>query len=422
MTIIQKVRSKNVFSRSITFLIVFSMLFSTALPKAYAADLLNIHMIDVGQGDAIFIQYQSYEILIDAGENNMGSRVADYVKPKLKGNLDLVIATHPDSDHIGGMDIVLSQLKVDKIIDSGMSYTTQTYKDYWSEVGKQVKNGAVYLEDSDMNISLGNGLKLEVIETGDDNGSKNNNSVLSKLSFGKVSILLTGDMESEVEEKILTRNLQADMLKAGHHGSRSSSSASFIEKVAPQCTLISAGLNNKYGHPHPETISNFESRNILYYVTSNLGDIVVATDGNTFTVEGKTYTGHSDGTVIDNPGDGTTTPTDPGTTTPTTPNDIKITNIDPKVESVSIKNSSDKAVDLSGWYVLSTVGGQSYSFPDNYKIEAGQTVKIVSGSAAKTNSENALVWTKAYVWSDSYDPGELYNEKNVLVSSFGVAE
>lgn len=416
------VSNKNVFRKSIALVLAFGMIFSTAVQKSYAADQLKIHMINVGQGDAIFIQYQGYEVLIDAGENNMGTRVVDYIKPKIQGDLDLVIATHPDSDHIGGMDTVLSQIKVDKIIDSGMNYTTQTYNDYWNEVNRQVKNGAIYTEDADMTLTFGNDLKFEIIETGDNNGSKNNNSVISKLIFGNVSCLLTGDMESEVEKEILDRNLKSDILKAGHHGSRSSSSNEFLDKVMPQSALISAGLNNKYGHPHPETISNYESRNIPYYVTATAGDIVVTTDGNTYTINGKTFTGHTDGSPIGNPDDGSTTPTDPGTTTPTDPtasSKLEITAIDLQEESVLIKNNSSQAVDMSGWYIFSTVGGQYYSFPDGYSLGAGQTVKIVSGAAASSNTGGALVWTKSYIWSNTYDPGELYNANDVLISSYG---
>ncbi len=417
------VSNKNVFRKSIALVLAFGMIFSTAIQKSYAVDQLKIHMINVGQGDAIFIQYQGFEVLIDAGENNMGERVVDYIKPKIQGDLDLVIATHPDSDHIGGMDTVLSQIKVDKIIDSGMNYTTQTYRDYWNEVNRQVQNGAVYSEDADMTVSFGNDLKFEIIETGDDNGSKNNNSVLSKMSFGNVSCLLTGDMESEVEKEILGRDLKADILKAGHHGSRSSSSNEFLDKVAPQCVLISAGLNNKYGHPHPETITNYQSRNIPYYVTSSLGDIVVTTNGSTFTIDGKTYTGHSDGAPIENPDDGTTIPTIPtNPTDPTTSSKLEIIAINPKEESVLIKNNSVQLVDLSGWYIFSTVGEQHYSFPDGYTIGAGQTIKVVSGAAAKSNVGDALIWTKAYIWSDVYDPGELYNESNVLISSYGAMQ
>jgi beta-lactamase superfamily II metal-dependent hydrolase len=382
-----------------------------------------------------FLFSQGFEVLIDAGENNMGNRVVDYVKPKLQGNLDLVIATHPDSDHIGGMDTVLSQIKVDKIIDSGMNYTTQTYNDYMSEVNKQVNNGATYSGDSDMRITIGTGAVLDIIETGDNNGSKNNNSVVSKLTIGNVSCLLTGDMESEVEKEILDKDLKADILKAGHHGSRSSSSTAFLDKVAPQCALISAGVNNKYGHPHPETINSYETRNIPYYVTASLGNIELTTDGNSFTVGGKTYTGHSDGTPVtpdpgttpvepEEPTDPGTTPVDPGTepSDPVTQGNMVITNVDSKAESVTLKNNSNKTIDLTGWYIFSTVGEQYYTFADGYKLEAGMSVQVLSGSAARAGTADDLIWTKSNVWADKNDPAELYDAGNNLIASFNASK
>lgn len=410
------------------FLAVGLMITPIAQVPVYAAQAsLELHMIDVGQGDAIFIQYQNFDILIDAGENNMGSRVVDYISPKLKGNLDLVIATHPDSDHIGGLDTVLSQFKVNKIIDSGMTHTSVTYKDYMREVNAQVQKGATYLEDSDMTIPVGPNASLEIIETGDDNGSKNNNSVVAKLQIGKVSCLLTGDMEAEVEHKVLDRNLKSDIIKVGHHGSRSSSSSDFIAKVEPQAALISAGYNSKYGHPHPETVGLLNQLNIPYFLTSVVGHVVMTTNGTTFDLGGKTFTGHSDGTTGGtNPGGeepgGGETPNPGGGETPnpgTGAAKIVIDSLDVKAESVTLKNTGNTTADLAGWTLLSTVGNQKFVFAEGQKLEPGKSLVIVSGKAYNMTGNNVLQWTKSNVWSDSYDPAELYNEKDEKIAEWG---
>ena len=163
---------KKVFTSILSLFMAFALFLAPVkVNAATGSDLLKVHYIDVGQGDSIYIQYKDYDILIDAGDNNMGDRAVNFLKPLIKGNLELVIATHPDADHIGGMDTVLKSFKANKIIDTPMSGTSITYSDYLKQVNSQVKNGAVYSGDSDMTINISNGVKLDIIETGDNNGS-----------------------------------------------------------------------------------------------------------------------------------------------------------------------------------------------------------------------------------------------------------
>lgn len=425
----KKILSK-VLSVTLALTLVGTSINTLKVNAASKDNLLKVNYIDVGQGDSIFIQYKDYEILIDAGENNMGQRVVNYIKPLVKGNLDLVIATHPDSDHIGGMDVVLQNFKVNKIIDSGWPSTTNTYKDYMTEVNKQVKNnGAVYSKKSNTTLTIDNDVKLDIFDQGSGFKTNNNNSVVSKLTYNNVGFMLQGDAEKEVEEVLLDRNLKADVLKAGHHGSRTASSLDFVKAVDPQFVVISCGLNNKFGHPHQEALSTYDSLNLPYYRTDKLGSIVVDTDGTNINVNGK-YVGKGKTGSRDSegPSDNPTIPTDPTDSTepakptkpeiPPTVSGLHIQNIDAANEIATIVNDSQAEVDLTGWYLVSTVGNQIYNFPKGYKLGAGESVQVVSGRNA-ANGDRMLKWSGAYIWDNNNDPGELYDSSGNLVSSFG---
>lgn len=364
----------------------------------------QVHFIDVGQGDSIYIKHGSYDILIDAGDNNKGQDVVNYLKPLVDGNLELVIGTHPDADHIGGLDVVLQNFKTNYIMDSGMYHTTKTYADYMREVNAQVENGATYKPDEDMRFNIGNGVYLDIIETGDENGSKNDNSVLSKLVVGDVKILLTGDMEEHTEHKILNKDLDVDVLKAGHHGSRTSSSPEFLDVVTPKATIISVAETNRYNHPHQETLDKFTDRNIDQYMTKDLGSILLTTDGSTYTINGKTYKSENDGSTTPDPKPSVA--------------DVRIDNIDARAEVATITNYSSDSVDLTGWSLLSTVGNQRFYFPDNFVLQSGESVKVVAGRNSGSGYDE-IKWSGSYIWSNSYDPGELYNAEGSLMSEFG---
>ncbi len=246
---------------------------------------LQVHFIDIGQGDSTLIIYDDFHILIDGGNNGAEDILLNYLEAVGVDDLEIVVATHPDADHIGGLAEVLQTYSVDLIIDSGEAHTSQTYKAYLKQVEEQKQLGAQYLEDDDLVFELADGVTFEVIETGDDNGDRNNNSVVTKLTYNDVAFLFTGDMESDVEKKILSRDLDVDILKAGHHGSKTSSSMAFLEVVKPKTVVISAGKNNTYGHPHPVLLNRLKAYTEDIYVTADLGHIVITTDGQTYEVE-----------------------------------------------------------------------------------------------------------------------------------------
>ena len=261
-------------------------------PEVDALAELYIHFIDVGQADAILIDNGGYEVLIDAGNNKDGKTVVQEIKPYVDGNLELMIATHPDADHIGGLDTVLENYQVDEVIDGGATKSTVTYKEYFQAV--QDEPDCILSYDEDCTIDLGGTAKLDIIETGDGYKDANDNSVVSLLRYGDISVLLTGDMEAEAEAASLLKYQDVDVLKAGHHGSRTSSSKEFLDIVKPEYIIVSAGIGNTYGHPHQEALQRFFDAKATVYGTFLSGNIVMTTNGKTYFFDTDKKVGISD--------------------------------------------------------------------------------------------------------------------------------
>ena len=240
-----------------------------------ATEELFIHYIDVGQADAIFIDYGDYEILIDGGNNADGDLVVEYLKPYTE-KLELVIATHPHEDHIGGLDDVFLYYDVLEVIDSGYDYDTKTYRDYHEAL---LLEGANYYEDSNMTIKVDEYFEVQIIESGDNYKNTNDNSVIVKIVYMDTSFLFTGDMEEDSEDSILVYDIKADVLKASHHGSKTSSTKEFLDIGNPDIIIVSVGENNKYGHPHESTIARFFEYTTDVFLTSKEGTIILMSDG-----------------------------------------------------------------------------------------------------------------------------------------------
>lgn len=251
---------------------------------------LTVHFIDVGQGDAILIEAPGAVVLIDGGPRTAGEIVVQYLVDRgirEPGEpIDLVIATHPHADHIGGLIEVLQTFPVYRIIDSGIPHTTITYDDYLSEVEKQVDAGHCVFETPEgQEIDLGGNATLTVLGPEEDLSSLNDNSVVCRLDFGQTSFLFTGDAEEAAEQHLLGLGVQlaADVLKVGHHGSRTSTTAVFLEAVSPQYAVICVGEGNVYGHPHEEVLSRLDGTDVEVFRTDLQGTIVFTSDGTTLT-------------------------------------------------------------------------------------------------------------------------------------------
>ena len=251
-------------------------------PESKSDQTLEVHYLNVGQGDAAYIGYGDFDMVIDGGTNEDGDRVVDYLRAYVTGPIELVVGSHPHEDHIGGLDDVMKAYPVKTLIDSGEVKDTKTYRDYMAAA---TAGGATILNDEDLIYQVDDLMKVEIIEAVDDDATTNNNSVVVKVTYDQVSFLFTGDLEEEIESSILLKPIKATVFKAGHHGSDTSNSDMFLRRVQPEMIVISAGLDNKYGHPKKEALENMLEQTQLIYGTWENGTIIVTTNGKSVSTE-----------------------------------------------------------------------------------------------------------------------------------------
>lgn len=242
---------------------------------------LMISYMDIGQGDAAYININGNDILIDAGPRSNSKELLEQLKAKNIDDFELVIATHPHEDHIGGMVDVFKEYKVKSFYSPKVTHTTKTYEN----LVKAVKDEGLKINElkGGMVIDLGDGANFEVFTPQNSNYEElNDYSPIMKLNFGDTSYLFTGDAEKLAEDEALSKyknSLDSDVIKFGHHGSSSSSSNAFIEAVSPKYGIISCAKDNKYGHPHRETLDIVKKYNIKTFRTDKDGEIILTSDG-----------------------------------------------------------------------------------------------------------------------------------------------
>lgn len=243
---------------------------------------LAVHIIDVGQGDSILIQTpNSKNILVDSGDENSSHILKSYLKKYKVKTLDIVIATHPDSDHIGSLDNIINDFNVKSVFMPEQKTNTKTYENLINACSN--KNLPIqYLYKDDI-INIEDNLNILTLSPSFIQDDNNLNSIVFKLDFMDKSFLFTGDAECQNEMDIIDSfNLDdVDFLKVGHHGSSSSTDENFLKEVSPDIATISCGYKNQYGHPHQSTLDNLSNENIKVYRTDLLGDIVFYSDGKT---------------------------------------------------------------------------------------------------------------------------------------------
>ena len=245
---------------------------------------LDITYLDVGQADSILIQNEGHNMLIDAGNNEDGPLLVQYFKEQNITKFDYLITTHPHEDPIGGMDDIINNFDIEKIYMPDITTTTKTFLDVLEAIEK--KNMTYDVPNINQNFTLGNTL-FQVIYTGNDKKNLNNSSIILKATFKNTSYLFTGDATSEVEKKILNKDIQATVLKVGHHGSKYSTTTDFLNKVNPKYAIISVGKNNSYNHPNQVTINKLEKKNIEIHRTDQEGSIFLKSDGKTINITSK---------------------------------------------------------------------------------------------------------------------------------------
>jgi len=243
-------------------------------------DSLEVIFFDVGQGDAIFIKTaQSRQILIDGGPDSAVLEKLGREMPFWDRTIDLIVLTHPEHDHIAGLLEVLKRYEVKNILWTGVVRDTAEFRE-WEKLTAE-EEAEIIIAKSLLRIDLNNSY-IDVLYpfedlSGQEIKKTNNTSVVAKLVCGEKSFLLTGDIEKSVEKELLESgaDIDSDVLKVAHHGSKTSSAEEFVEKVSPEIAVISAGKNNSYGHPHAETLATLSKYGINVLRTDELGDVKI---------------------------------------------------------------------------------------------------------------------------------------------------
>ena len=250
-----------------------------------------VRMLDVGQGDALLIQQGGETVLIDSGDVGTRDKLVAQLKQSGVQKIDKLIVTHAHADHIGGLEAVFANFPVQDVYDSAILGTSKLYRDYLKTVKE--KKIPFHAAKDGMDIAVGAAhivfFSLPAPIQADGKPDLNNNSVVFRLSLGSFSMLFTGDIEKEAEDKLVGRygaKLASQVLKVPHHGSRSSSSTEFLQVVKPEAALISLGAGNDYGHPHQAALRRLEQSKAKIWRTDQNGLITVESDGTQYKIKG----------------------------------------------------------------------------------------------------------------------------------------
>jgi competence protein ComEC len=244
-------------------------------PKNY----FTVAFLDIGQGDAIYIESPTHsKIIVDGGPPHALLGALRKVMPFYDRSIDAVVVTNPDTDHYAGFIDLFDRYNIGKVFEPGTHSDTKTFAEFEKRIHE--KNIETLIAQRGMVLHLGSSTDLTILYPDRDvsNYATNNGSIVAKLSYGSSSVMLTGDAPSTVLEYVLqingTSTIRSTLLKAGHHGSRTSASPLFTEAVHPEFAIISAGLNNSYGHPHKETMDLFSELHIPTLITFEEGTII----------------------------------------------------------------------------------------------------------------------------------------------------
>ncbi len=259
----------------------------------HSDSMLEIHMIDVGQAKSILIIQGKHAMLVDTGDMFDGEKVVNYLKSVGISRLDKLVITHFHVDHSGGVHDIMSAIKVKQVVSMRRKYISTMQEMFWytdmqisrftSSIVhlKRIQLTTPYEQAGILKTDMLGNAKIEFLSQETHTDIVNNKSIVMKISYGDVLALLTGDSQKEVEDSLLEAkmDISADILDVGHHGSRTSTSMDFLEKVRPQYALISCGEDNDYGHPNSFVMKKLQKKNVKVYRTDLDGNIVLKTDG-----------------------------------------------------------------------------------------------------------------------------------------------
>jgi competence protein ComEC len=416
---------------------------------------LSVYFLDVGQGDSTLFVLDGKTILIDAGETGMGDRVVRDLRALGITRIDLLAATHPHSDHIGGMPEVIAAFPVGQVLDAGLPHPSPGYEHFLETIDR--KNIPYRVAEQGQTIDVDPALRVFVLSppahrTSDD---LNTNSLVIRISYGTIDFLMTGDLGGEGEDALIRSGypLEAEVLKIGHHGSSSSTSAAFLRQVSPEMGVLFVGVDNPYGHPHRETLALLKESGVTVYRTDRDGTVVVRTDGLSYSVKTETNDSGTGNVSVTR----ATTPVTPVFTFPSLPaiEPIPLPRVtlppapqnftiplpvlpDPQVgnassvyisatrfdapgddrlnlngEWVQLTNKGDDTVLIAGWTLSDRGQSTLFTFPAIFLVP-GESVTIFSGTG-RLNSTALFMGNTEPVWGNSGDIAILKDGRGTII-------
>jgi beta-lactamase superfamily II metal-dependent hydrolase len=379
---------------------------------------------------------------------DMGNRVVSDLKMLGITRIDLLVATHPHSDHIGGMEKVLAAFPIGQVLDSGLPHTSPLYEGFLETVDR--KNIPYRVAEQGQTIAVSPLLRVVVlappVHRFDD--GLNTNSVVLRISYGMIDFLMTGDVSGKGEDALITSGypLDAEILKVAHHGSSSSTSPEFLKRVHPEMAIISLGADNPYGYPHNETHNLMQKNGVAIYRTDNNGTVVVRTDGLSYSIK----TEKNERGIWTNPAvNGTASPFPvftlpsfptlepvvfPNFTLPPPPSNLTIPQIGNSSEVyisetqfnapgddrqnlngewVRLTNKGEDIVLISGWTLSDRSNKTLYTFPAIF-LTPGETITVYSGTGTLNKSE-VFMDKNEPVWGNSGDFVVLKDGTGILI-------
>lgn len=431
-------------------------------PTSTTDGTLSVHFINVGQSVATLVIGPTGEtMLIDSGDfTDDGEHVLAYLQRHDVDHIDYFVASHGDADHIGGHAAIIEYYETEAngigaIYDPGIAASTKTYEQYLDAVEKH--NVTLYETREGDSIPF-EGVDVSVLGPPEpylENEARNENSIVLRLAFGETSFLLTGDAEDDQEQYLVEKygpRLRSTVLKAGHHGSKSSTSPALLDAANPKAVVISSAYDSRYGHPAEEVLQRLADRSIPAYWTATHGDIVLDSDGHRIVVKTQQQaptdpTSLREGEPVDpgtaSPverrvtigGDGASTAsatpvtTDGGTATTEESGALAVKTVHADAEGddrtnlndeyVVFENTGSQPLDLSGWTVADEAD-HTYTVPEGVVLDAGTTVTLHSGSGSDTATE--LYWNASGpVWNNGGDTVIVTNAdgEEVLRETYG---
>lgn len=273
---------KKFYNRVISFLFALSLLITSLPVEAIAAttqtDKMEVHFIDVGQGDSTFIKCGGRTMLIDAGDDTKGTAIQNYIRKQGIDHIDYLVLTHPDSDHIGGAPVIITKFGIDRVFVSNFEKDNKTYQKLIQSLDDKRLKAITPTVGS--KFPLGSA-KITILAPVKEYDNPNDSSIALLIRNGENKFLFSGDAEESAENDIVNANtdIKADVYHAGHHGSRTSTSQKFFEAVSPKYAVISCAEGNSYGHPNAETLNTFRMNGVKVYRTDEEGTIIATSDG-----------------------------------------------------------------------------------------------------------------------------------------------